>query len=431
MSWFSDAFSRPSFRIFSSFIIGFIQLGKEAHTASMVQSLSRSSVFRSLSSFTRFLGKNTLAKEHLAEISLGQFFDTLRIRARSVVFLIIDDTITQKSGKRIPGCSWHKDHAHNMANVFGHEWVLSALLYKDFVLPLWARLYLAKATKGCGRFRTKIAIAQQMIRDLAIPVSCKLYLIADSWYWAKQLVRVCRSRGYHMISQLKSNSVIFLNGKRTKVTHLEASPWAYREICLPLCGKKKTIKVAKFIGTIKGLGKIAVVVVKEKRKKTHYLISTSIHLPAIDVVRYYARRWKIEQMVKDLKQRLGFRDYQRRNLQAIHRHVASAPLCYLALIALEILQRLRKKIPCLNLSIRLSVFHVRRYILVEQITVTMKTMKIRFKQNILDIYLEQICVKKCKTLANPLQNPPRLAVGMNACLTEGVIRGSGASPLSA
>jgi hypothetical protein len=34
-------------------------------------------------------------------------------------------------------------------------------------------------------------------------------------------------------------------------------------------------------------------------------------------------------------------------------------------------------------------------------------------------------------LANPLQNPPRLAAGMNACLTEEVIRGSGASPLSA
>jgi hypothetical protein len=114
LSWFSDAFSRPSFRIFSSFIIGFIQLGKEAHTASMVQSLSRSSLFRSLSSFTRFLGKNAWATEHLAETSLRQFFDTLRIKARSGVFLIIDDTIAQKSGKKIPGCLCHKDHANHM-----------------------------------------------------------------------------------------------------------------------------------------------------------------------------------------------------------------------------------------------------------------------------------------------------------------------------
>ena len=36
-SWFSDAFSRPSFKIFSSFVVGFIQLGKEAHTSSNVK----------------------------------------------------------------------------------------------------------------------------------------------------------------------------------------------------------------------------------------------------------------------------------------------------------------------------------------------------------------------------------------------------------
>jgi len=36
LSWFSEAFSRPSFKIFSSFVVGFIQLGKEAHTSSMV-----------------------------------------------------------------------------------------------------------------------------------------------------------------------------------------------------------------------------------------------------------------------------------------------------------------------------------------------------------------------------------------------------------
>jgi len=47
------------------------------------------------------------------------------------------------------------------------------------------------------------------------------------------------------------------------------------------------------------------VVVKEKRKKPIYLVCTNLHLPAIVVIQYYAKRWKIEQMIKDLKQRLG------------------------------------------------------------------------------------------------------------------------------
>jgi hypothetical protein len=86
-----------------------------------------------------------------------------------------------------------------------------------------------------------------------------------------------------MISQMKSNAVIGRAGKRTKVTELDSETSAYREISLSLYGKNKTLKIAKFIGTIQGLGKVAVVVVQEKRKKTRYLVSTNIYLPWISL----------------------------------------------------------------------------------------------------------------------------------------------------
>lgn len=387
LSCFSGAFSRPSFKIFSSFIIGFIQLGKEAHTSSMVQSLTGSCLHRSVSSFTRFLGKNVWAVEEVAEIALQQFFHALRIKANEVLFCIVDDTIVQKTGKKIPGCAWHKDHAHNMLNVFGHQWVLSALLYKDFLLPLWAKLYHSKGTRGFGTFQSKVTLAKKILRTLNLPIPCKLYVLVDSWYWSKQLAQCCRRCGYYMISQLKSNSVIWINEKRTKVKTLGTISSAYRECSLCLYGKNKTLKISKFIGEIKNIGEVAVIVVKEKRKKPHYLVSTNIHLSAIEVVKYYANRWKIEQMTKDLKQRLGFGDYQVRNPQAIQRHVALTLLSYNVLILFKILQWLRDNNISLDLSIRLLAFYVRKYILLESITVTLKTMKIRFKQNILDSYL--------------------------------------------
>jgi IS4 transposase len=134
------------------------------------------------------------------------------------------------------------------------------------------------------------------------------------------------------------------------------------------------------------------VVVKEKRKKPRYLVCTNLHLSALDIVKYYTKRWKIEQMIKDLKQRLGFGDYQVRNLQAIQRHVALVLLSYCVLTFLKILQWLTDKKTSLNLSIRLLAFRVRRHILIEHITVTMKNMRIQFKQNILNSYLEQLWV---------------------------------------
>jgi len=391
LSCFSEVFSRPSFKLFSSFIIGFIQLGKETHTSSMVQSLSFSFLHRSLSSFTRFLGQNVWAMEEVAETALEQFFHTLQIKTHSVLFFIVDDTIIQKSGKKIPGCAWHRDHAQK-AYVFGHQWVLSALLYKDFLLPLWAKLYHPKGTKGCGSFQTKITMAKKMLQTLRFPVPCKVYLLADSWYWAKQLAQVCRKYGYHMISQLKSSSVVFMDGEKTKVTTLSTINSAYREVSLFIYGKNKTLKIARFVGLIRGLGKVAVVVVKEKRKKTSYLVSTNLHLSALDIVKYYGKRWKIEQMIKDLKQRLGFGHYQVRNPQAIQRHVALVLLSYCVLIFLKILHRLRDSSASWDLSIRSLAFHVRKHILLENITVTFKAMRIRFQQNILDSYLENLWV---------------------------------------
>ena len=70
-----------------------------------------------------------------------------------------------------------------------------------------------------------------------------------------------------------------------------------------------TLRIAKFIGDIKCIRKVAVVVVKEKRKKPVYLVCTNIHLPAIDIIKYYAKRWKIEQMIKaPTSSRKGRRD---------------------------------------------------------------------------------------------------------------------------
>ena len=97
-------------------------------------------------------------------------------------------------------------------------------------------------------------------------------------------------------------------------------------------------------------------------------------------------------MIKDLKQRLGLGDYQVRNLLAIQRHVALVLLSYFTLILLRILQCLKNKSVSLDLSIRILALQVRKQILVERITVKLKTLKIQFNQNILETYLEQFCI---------------------------------------
>jgi len=137
------------------FVISFIQSGKEAHTSSMVQSLTYP--FLSPISFQALLDswdKISGPMEEIAEIALSQFFHHLRIKTHSVLFLIVDDTVTQKTGKKMPAAPGIKrEHTNPMSLATSGS--LFALLYKDFLLPLWAHLYHPKGTKGCGPFRTK------------------------------------------------------------------------------------------------------------------------------------------------------------------------------------------------------------------------------------------------------------------------------------
>ena len=243
LSWFSEAFTSPSFKFFCAYVIGFIQLGKETHTSSTVQSLIQSTWGRSLASFTRFLASYVWDQDQLVRTAVEHFFSTLKIKTGSVLFLLVDDTLAQKTGKKIAGCGWHKDHANQLANVFGHQWVLSALVYKDFLFPLWAKLYHPKGTKGCGRFQTKVAMAKKILRQLHLPIPCKVYLLADAWYWSKDLAQACRQQGYHMISQLKSNATLLVDGKSVRVKLLADQKMGYREFSLSLYGKNKTLKI--------------------------------------------------------------------------------------------------------------------------------------------------------------------------------------------
>lgn len=76
-----------------------------------------------------------------------------------------------------------------------------------------------------------------------------------------------------------------MDGKKTKVTNLSTLHAAYREVSLFVYGKNKTLKIARFVGIIQGLGKVAVVVVKEKRKKDSYSTINGVIHKKVDLVK--------------------------------------------------------------------------------------------------------------------------------------------------
>jgi hypothetical protein len=111
-----------------------------------------------------------------------------------------------------------------------------------------------------------------------------------------------------MMSQLKSNSTLLTHRKRIKVKALTSFGSAlYREIFLFLYSKKKMLKLAKFIATIRGLGKLALGLFKEKWKKP--FVPGLQNIPSSLLSNITPGIEKIEQMIKDFKKRLGFGEY--------------------------------------------------------------------------------------------------------------------------
>src|SRR3989338_8897813 len=56
------------------------------------------------------------------------------------ISLLIDDSISKKTGKQIEEAQYHKDHAGN-GYVFGHQIVTALIICMGLLLPLFPKLY--------------------------------------------------------------------------------------------------------------------------------------------------------------------------------------------------------------------------------------------------------------------------------------------------
>ena len=110
-------------------------------------------------------------------------------------------------------------------------------------------------------------------------------------------------------------------------------------------GRKKTYFMHREVLTISKCGN-AVVVFSGKEKeqnKIKALVSSMLHLSALDISKHYSFRWEIEIFIKELKQYLGLGDYQVRPYRASLRHVRFACMAYLFLVHFKLRRNMKSQ----------------------------------------------------------------------------------------
>jgi hypothetical protein len=266
-----------------------------------------------------------------------------------VWFLIFDDTFIYRSSKKAPGCGIYHQHG-NKANrpqyARGQCWVSLALSItagiKNSAIPLLSRLMRVDGNTS------KLAAAKTLLRVIA-PVFVgekPVFTLVDSWYMKWPYLRYVLELGFHSIGQVRRDTALHTlptsTGKRGRpkkygdkytATVVETLPEYRKKVFL--YGKKQWVRyrtavcLAKFM---RGHRVRAVWMQFEdengRLSKQRLILSTQHLLSAEEIFTYYARRWSIEDLFNQMKNRWGWRESWQQSRQVLHRWTQIVSVAY-------------------------------------------------------------------------------------------------------
>lgn len=325
ISFAKKCFTKPQFAHFREYLGGLIALQHKS-----VSSIAAASATQhDQSSLNRFLTCSDWSVEALQDRYLKKVRHTFN---REKASLIIDDSLSKKTGKHIAEVQYHKDHSGN-GYILGHQIVTALVKSGEKVFPLFPELY---SKKTCS----KIEFAKQLINtaDEKLPLN---EVIMDSWYTATEIIKLCLKKRLDVIGCIKSNrKVSFAIEQWKKCEWVKLSTY-YKKL------KKKdfevmiiddaTYRVHEKIVRLKHVGFVKLLLSQQwmedekKWSRPFYLISTNAKKSAVQIIRTYANRWSIETFHRDIKQNLGLEAYQLRGRTGITRHLILVALAYAVL----------------------------------------------------------------------------------------------------
>jgi DDE superfamily endonuclease len=186
------------------------------------------------------------------------------------------------------------------------------------------------------QFRTKIALAIELVEEAIrhkVPFGVVVF---DAWYLAEEVVQVLARRRKDWISLLKKNRLL-----ETASFHLrDANGWTLKlpgphiavEDLVPLIPgnayRPVTVRGHTYwcftLGVrIPGLSKVRIVVSFEHESLTGrsvVLVTNRVDWSAAKIIGLYLQRWPTETFYQDGKGQLGFNGYRMRSAEAIGKH---------------------------------------------------------------------------------------------------------------
>lgn len=297
---------------------------------------------RSLSGYYRFLSDGKFRLEMFWRSLFDLIVSVFRLKS---LLIVADDTLCPKWGHRIFGTASFFDHVSRPRPgfIWGHNWVVLSLIVQwrstPIALPFWVQLYRPEKSCAPGEFRTRLQIVAEALKAVRRRTFLPIQFVADGAYNNKSLIQPLSELGIPLISRLRADAVL----RRPLPLVVRPGPGrraVYGPALPPLAvlsrrgsGWKRIVvhiyrtDVTLWVKVIDALWpacqeKLRVVIVRDPkgRRRTCYLSSTDLSMPAEQIIETFAKRWSIEQLFSDVKKHLGLDSAELRCERSVIRH---------------------------------------------------------------------------------------------------------------
>ncbi len=283
---------------------------------------------------------NLLDNFHSTAIPLGklsrlwtklvlQLFPGL-IRVNGRLVLVGDGIKVAKQGRKMPAVkSLHQESESNSKAeyIMGHSFqsvsILSQAANSVFAVPLVARIHEGIVLSN----RDQRTLLDKMIALLAsIAITEPFYFIADAYYASHKVANGMLSQGNHLVTRVRSNAVAYRQavpkdsrkrgrprkyGDKVALRSLFDETKTMLAAISPVYGDKNiTLRYAVHDLLWRPVGKVVrFVVVAHPTRGRCLLMSTDTSLSAIEIIRLYGLRFKIEHAYKQAIHVIGTFSY--------------------------------------------------------------------------------------------------------------------------
>jgi len=350
---FAGAFTGPTFAVFEILVTGAVLLHRRHTVTNMIRAVGLRKTHHAR--FHRFFSEARWEPCELWRRFVVMVVDRF-CRPEERIPIGLDDTAEKKTGGKIYGTSVVHDNRpavhKEWAFSWGHTRVVASVLVHVlpwsshwYAMPACEELYRTK--KLCRRekrpFRTKPQMARDMLRTIAswLP-GRQILLLIDGGYAYKTPMRELPEH-VEVVTRMRRDAALHaLPGLRqpgrgrppARGKRLEApEKMAKRPACVwtPLTVRGTAYEIADRVvlwPSVFGARPVRMVAVRRPGGEAQFLCTTDLTLRASEVVEWYDRRWPIELMFHEVKERMGFEEPQCRVEKAVER---TAPFLLLVL----------------------------------------------------------------------------------------------------